>query len=143
TDEDLKHLAGFPKLKTLVLRDGQASNAALSYVGKLNTREWLLIVSAHDVVDEGVAHLSKLRKLQCILIANSQITDESFKIFAGMPSLTYLELPENRFTNRGLSYLRDMVQLEVLHLARGDLSGITDEGLVHLEGLANLQSLGL
>lgn len=143
TGEDLKHLAGFPKLKVLFLHNKQASNAGLAYVGKLSHLEKLYILHAPDLGDEGVAHLSKLHKLKCVLINDSQITDDSLKVFASMPSLQILDLEDNHFTNHGLAHLSHMGQLISLNFGRGDVSGITDEGLAHLEGLENLEELGL
>jgi hypothetical protein len=45
-----------------------------------------------------------------------------------------------KVTDAGLMHLRELTQLQYLHLTRTE---ITDAGLVHLKGLTNLQTLGL
>jgi Ran GTPase-activating protein (RanGAP) involved in mRNA processing and transport len=70
------------------------------------------------------------------------ITDESLKTFSRLPRLEGLSLQGNRFTDKGLEYLRAMKQLKRLCIGLGD-NQITDEGLVYLKALANLEVLDL
>lgn len=143
TGEDLKCLSGFPRLKQLALSRNQASDTGLFYIGQLKHLESLVIWDAILVSDAGVAHLSNLGQLRFIHLSNSKITDDSLKTFAAMPSLEGLSLQENHFTDRGLVYLSQMTQLKSLSVGLGDVKGITDEGLVHLKGLKNLEDLDL
>lgn len=140
---DLKCLAGFPKLKMLALNRMQTSDLSLVAVGEMTSLEGLFLPEAGGITDEGIAFLSKLHHLKGLNLNGSQVTDESLKILATLPSLEDLGVQNNHFTDRGLAYLSHMMQLKCLHVGLGNVKGITDEGLVHLKGLVNLEKLDL
>jgi hypothetical protein len=63
-----------------------------------------------------------------------------------MYQLTGLALQGNKFTDVGLSYLKDLKNIETLWVdlyANGKQGLLTDQGLKHLEGLTKLKELGV
>src|SRR4029077_16423144 len=77
SDEVLRHLAAFPRLKRLMLHGGQASDEGLTYVGNLRELEEIYMWDAKSLSDKGIARLANLRRLTSIHVDNSRITDES------------------------------------------------------------------
>ena len=142
TDGALYRLDGFPRLRRLLLYEGQATDQGLAEVGRLKHLEHLYMWDAGKVTDAGIAHLRKLRKLKYLHCDDSQMADESLRVLAALPRLERLWLQGNRFTDRGLAYLEGMTQLEELWIGMGP-TNITDDGVQHLKGLVNLERLGL
>ena len=142
SDEALRYLGAFPKLRNLLLKGTQATDEGLRHVGQLNRLETLYMWDATAVSDAGIAHLRGLKRLRTIHCNRSKITDESLRILATLPALEELSLQENRFTNAGLEHLQAMHRLRRLWVGLG-ASGITDDGMVYLQGLTQLEQLDL
>ena len=120
TDKGCVHLKEIPSLKILSFYEGrcQITGAGLVDVSKIATLESLSLNVTGPITDDGIAHLSKMRSLKKLDIANSQITD------------------------RGLGYLSQIKTLETLNLPQRD-QHITDVGLAHLGQMPNLKSLSV
>jgi hypothetical protein len=142
SDQVLRHLDGFPRLKRLLLHGGQASDEGMAFVGKLRELEELYMWDATNLSDKGIARLADLTRLKSIHVSNSRITDESLDVFGRMRQLEQLSLQGNHFTDRGLEHLAGLSHLEDLWIGIGDCQ-VTDAGLVHLEGLSMLTTLEL
>jgi Leucine-rich repeat (LRR) protein len=143
TDEVLSHLDGLPRLEMLLLHGTQASDKGLVHVGKLTNLRRLLMWDAHDVTDAGVAHLAGCRKLEYLHLSESQIGDESARVFSQLPRLKGLSLQGNNLTDEGLVHLGEMTQLTDLWIGCMDerRSKLTDDGLAHLANLTELDTL--
>jgi hypothetical protein len=142
SDECLSYVRKFGRLKKLLLRGGQATDAALANLRGNDSLETVMIWDASAVTDAGAAHLSTLPKLELVHISNSQITDETLRYFSGLPRLERLSLQGNHFTDNGLEYIKDMTHLKELILGLGR-NEITDDGLRFLSRLTNLERLDL
>jgi len=80
-------------------------------------------------------------KVTQIDLTNSLITDKDMELLSGMSSLEHLSLNGCRnLTDDGLVYLRPLPQLQGLALER---TNVTDAGMVHLKGLTKLGFLSL
>src|SRR6185369_10233433 len=104
----------FPRLRELLLKESQASDECLAAAAKLPLLEKIYCWDAAKVTDAGTAHLSRLSRLKHIHISGSQITDESLRTFGTMPQLEQLSLQQNQFTDRGLSYVKNLKHLKAL-----------------------------
>lgn len=142
TDEALRAVKAFPRLKRLALYKGQASDEALASVAGLKALEGLFIWDAEKITDAGVKHLAGLPKLETIHISNGQLGDGALEVFAGLPALKHLSLQGNAFSDEGLKHLEDMKQLRSLWIGNNRKS-ITDAGVKHLAGLTMLEQLDL
>lgn len=144
--DSLEHVAAFPRLKTLLLKDGQATDAGLARLRGMEHLERIYMWDASAVTDAGAAHLAAVPNLAYIHLSNSQITDEAIHSWQALPKLYGLSLQGNRFSDKALEYAAKIPTLRELFVGNGDGSGgttITDDGLAHLEGLANLERLDL
>jgi hypothetical protein len=140
TDDIKMYLPAFPRLKLLLLYEGQATDECLKAIGQLSHLERLYLWDARTVTDKGVAHLSNLRKVKYIHLSFSNISDESLRTFGTMKQLEGLSLQGNRFTDVGLEHLKDLPELTSLAVDLGP-THITDAGLAHLHGLKKLRDL--
>jgi beta-lactamase regulating signal transducer with metallopeptidase domain/protocatechuate 3,4-dioxygenase beta subunit len=142
SDEALKHVAAFPRLKGLFLKEGQASDEGLSNVRGLTNLERVFMWDAARVTDKGAAELAALPNLQYIHLSNSQITDEAIRLWQRLPKLHGLSLQGNRFTDRGLEYAAQIPNLREFFVGNGE-TAITDAGLAYLAELPSLERLDL
>jgi hypothetical protein len=89
--------------------------------------------------DEDMACLANLKRLRRLLISEYEayLTDAGMSHLAGLTELELLYIGGPQLTDKALSYLSNMKKLQRLSI-RG---AFTDDGLRHLEGLENLQSV--
>jgi hypothetical protein len=141
----LRHLTAFPKLRDLLLTQGQATDDGLKHVGQLTNLERLRMWDAPDVKDAGVAHLSRLTKLKWLHISNSKMTDKSLGVLAQLPSLEILAVQYHGFTDNGVAKFKGNTRIRSLWLAGrgGDGNDITDRSMPSLSTLTNLEELDL
>lgn len=141
----LQYLPKFPNLKRLLLAGAQVDDPGMRFLAELPRLEHLYLWDALLVSDDGVDHLRFLKNLRYIHISDSQITDESLKLFGELSHLEGLSLQFNRFTDRGLEYLTSLQNLERLWVCGKDdrPNSITDTGLSSLHHLKKLKELGV
>ena len=72
-----------------------------------------------------------------IMLNERGLTDDDLVLFESAPTTRGLFLFKNQLTDKGLIHLKDLHELETLHLRRN--GAITDAGLAHLENLKNLK----
>lgn len=142
TDEALRAVGQFPRLKELYLANGQATDDALKVLSGLKGLEVLLIWDAKQVTDAGVGHLAGLTKLRKVHLSNGQLGDDSLAVFGWLPAIRELSLQGSTFSDDGLKHLAGLKQLRHLWLGMSR-KPITDAGARHLAGLTALESLDL
>ena len=163
TDDGLRHIRGWKRLKVLDLSELGITDDGLRHVAELTALETLDLVRT-KVTDKGLVHLKRLENLRKLQLYFLPITDAGTVHLKGLTSLKALHFHDARITDSGLENLRDMLDLEVLQL-RGALvtdrsmpiigkmtklrhldltrTKVTDEGLAHLGALSGLTSLRL
>jgi hypothetical protein len=145
-DEFLAALEDLPRLEALVTLYGPASDDGLRMISRARGLKSITMLYASRVTDRGVEYLAQLKVLESLKLNDSQITDESLRILSQLPRLKELDVQGSRVTNDGLKHISRMHQLESLWVC--SLEGkcnlaISDDGLVHLRELSQLQVLGL
>jgi hypothetical protein len=113
-DVQVSALAELPDLVVLDIGSNEIRNAGFSYLAGLRNLAYLTANSAWHIDDDGVAHLSCLRKLKKLDLASTKVTDH------------------------GLAYLSPLVELEDLNL---DSCKISDAGIAHLAANQKLRKL--
>ena len=141
---------------------GHADDALMTHIGRL-TQLKRLNLSGTFVTGTGLANIEKLTALEKLVLPNHPISDDDLAHLAGLTRLKHLYLNAGvQVTNRGLTHLSGMRQLESLGLIntrittlepiRGltqlkelQLQGapITDAGLEPVEGFTSLEWLFL
>lgn len=142
SDEALRAARAFPRLERLLLHKAQATDEAMTSVEGLKELRWFFVWDAVKLTDAGVKHLAGLKRLENVHLSNGGLGDGTLEVLSTLPNLKAMSLQGNAFTNEGLAHLVGMEQLESLWVGLGK-GEITDAGLVHLEGLTNLKTLDL
>jgi 5-hydroxyisourate hydrolase-like protein (transthyretin family) len=142
TDEGLRTVSAFPRLKRLFLSKGQATDGGLPAVRGLTDLETVFLWDADQVTDAGIQHLAGLPKLREIHVNGGRIEDGALAAFAGLPRLERLSLSGNAFTDDGLKHLSGLTNLRSLWIGMNK-KPLTEAGLRHLAGLTGLTDLTL
>ncbi|HEY3963123.1 MAG TPA: M56 family metallopeptidase [Planctomycetaceae bacterium] len=147
TDQALAHLAGFPRLKRLMMCETQVSDDGLEFVGRLPELEELFIWDGATITDKGVAHLRTLRKLKFLLLGSAAITDEAVAHLSHVSSIETLLLDSNGLTDKSLEYASKLPSLRELEVGNwapeSRQARITPAGLEHVRKMPALKRLGI
>src|SRR5262249_22783719 len=127
TDEALRAVSAFPRLKRLFLHKGQATDDALRSLSQLGELEVLFVWDAGRITDTGIAHLAGLAKLKDLHFNNGPLSDATLAVFGRLPELRKLSLQGNSFSDDGLKHLAALKQLRALWVGM-NRRPITDAG---------------
>ncbi len=105
TDEDIKQIAVFTKIRTLRLGETRVTSRCLY-------------------------HLRGLPNLALIYLNGTQINDDGFEYLMLLPALEYLNLDNTSVSDKCLTYLKRCTRLESVSLER---TQVTQAGLDNLE----------
>jgi 5-hydroxyisourate hydrolase-like protein (transthyretin family) len=142
SDEALRQVGAFPRLRELLLCKGQATDDGLKAITRLKELEKVLIWDAEHITDAGALNFAGLKKLNYVQLSNAQIGDATLAVLAQSPSLTGLSLQGNSFTDAGLKHLAGKRQFRILWVSARK-QRFTDAGMRQLAGLKELQVLGI
>src|SRR5262249_46398828 len=142
TDEALRAMGAFPRLKRLYLRDGQATDEGLRSLAGLRDLEVLFVWDAKQISDAGGGHLADLHKPRELHFSNGQLGDAALAVFGRLPGLRHLSLQGNSFSDEGLRHLAGLKQLRSLWVGM-NWRPLTDAGTLHLADLTALEQLDL
>jgi WD40 repeat protein len=162
TDDDVRQLQGFPRLRSVNLRTTAITDAGLKHLELLTdlvelTLDWTKVSPAAVVrlvkdradflhlslfgvpfKDNDLAELKNLTELRFLGLRASAVTDPGLAYLKPFTKLRGLTLMSTAVGDTGLAHLKDLTALEDLDL---DRTVITDAGLPHLKGLVKLRRL--
>ncbi|HZN32753.1 MAG TPA: hypothetical protein VFB80_03010 [Pirellulaceae bacterium] len=134
----LKALAELRTTTYLSLEGAPIDDAALAYVGQLESLEYLYLKQTR-VRGSGLSQL-KLSSLTHLSLRELPIDDAALASLPTLPLLAHLGLDHTQVTDAGLGELARYPQLDTLWL---DYAPITDAGLAKLAALPKLRTLCL
>lgn len=141
TDETLFYLQKLPRLKTLTLTRGQASDKGLNYLRGMEHLESVCLINTVGVTDAGIAPLATLPKLTWFCAHGvEQLTDESLRHLGQASNLQDVMIDGPRFTDAGFKHLQGLKHLQNLSLSV-DSELVTDKSLQALSGQTEMESL--
>jgi hypothetical protein len=138
TDDDLVHLAAFPKLKSLIV-DRLVTDVGLAHIPRPD-RLVHFNASSTSLSDEFLKRLSGSRRLEQLWLDGTLVTDRGLSRLGPLPLLRTLALDATKITDDGLAILEPMPSLESLSIGS---TSITDAGLAHVTRYRSLTHLGL
>jgi len=138
TDASLATIASLPSLQKLRLRGtGVRGECAESFAQMAQVID--LDLSETKFGSEGLASVGKMPKLVRLNLWLTEVDDTGIESLAPLKALTHLNLDNVRgITDRSLSRISEMSELELLHLGG---TSVTAAGLPRLYGLKNMKSL--
>ncbi len=125
-------------LERVWLRHTGASQSALQAVTRVSSIRRFYIIG-RDLDDAAFAKSSALPNLQEFSVFESKVGDAAMAWVAQSKDLRILEVYQSRVTDDGLAKLAQLTELRKLWLIY--CPAVTDAGIVHLEGLPNLNEL--
>jgi len=151
-DKGMKHIAQLTNLRDLILfKAGDLTNKGLAELAKLKCLTKLHLGRGAKISVSGLKSLNSLKKLKDLTIQNVK-QDNSIMDISGLTALEDLSIGlhrkykggtivyESSFQDKDLACLANLTRLKKLWLSG---AGISDEGIRHLSGLTNLESLGI
>ncbi len=162
TDEGMDDVADFVGLTDLSLEHLPITGKGLAALKDLPLKA--LAIGATQVDDQAMQHLDAWKLEHLSLYRNARLSDEGLRHLRNQPALESLMIRGLKVGEAGVAHLADLKKLRVLNasLVMDDASlvhlrdlhslerlglyscpGITDKGVAHLEGLANLRFLQL
>lgn len=137
SDDDLAPLAKLEDLSSLYLADKPITDAGLVHISRLNKLTFLALPGS--VTDAGLKHLAGLTNLVTLSLDGTAVTGPGLEHLDCAGSLYHLSLREAaKFTDAGMPQVAKMTQLRTLNLWG---TRVTDEGLAHVKDLKNLEQL--
>ena len=138
-DAGLKQLQRHTTLELLFLSNTSITDAGLAHLAELTSLHTLLLGDT-KITDAGLIHLKGLTNLKSLQLGGTQVSDAGLESLKGF-ELDSLPIPADATTNLGLkNYLAAIKPAPELYLSQWK---ITDAGLEHLKGQADLQILNL
>ncbi|MFP6768392.1 MAG: twin-arginine translocase subunit TatC, partial [Planctomycetaceae bacterium] len=128
TDEHLRRLAGFKKLRVLDLRNSSITDDGLTALVSLTNLQVLNLADT-KITNAGLETLAGLKTLKTLLISSPEIDDGAMASITSHSGLEVLNLVGTRISDDGLEKLDRLKTLQSLFLSGND---ITDKGLAIL-----------
>jgi hypothetical protein len=144
TDQGLAEIGTLKKLRRLEIRGcRQVTDKGLHALAGLENLEELDFWLSAAITDEGLAGLARLPRLRFAELSDlKSVTPAGWAALAKAPSLRELYFNYCALDDDGLAELGKIKDLEFLAYYQHQQTGkITDQGLLHLKGLANLRRL--
>ncbi len=140
TDADLALVARLDEVTSLRgMVNSSVTDEGLKHLAALRS---LTSLSLDDtaITDAGLVHVSKLQSLEILSFNNTAISDEGLRQIAALTNLTQVFANDTQITDEGLQHLSGLTRLTHLELAG---TRITGAGVKHLAPLQSLVSLDL
>jgi Leucine Rich repeat len=122
-----------------IFPDLRNMSVVLPHVGRLRRLE-CLVLRASAITDADLAHLEGSTTLRWLQLKSTDLGDAGLAHLKNLTRLQWLDLSNTKVTDAGLLHLQEMTELEKLEL---NGTQISDAGLSHLRNLAKLKSLSL
>lgn len=140
TDSQMKFILRMSNLKKLDLRYTAISDDGLLSIGRMNQLV-SLDLSGTDVTSQGMNSLRGLKKLKELSLDKTQVDDAGMAAISSLNSLEKLSLEDGSISNRGLEHIGHLSELKLLSIH--NMETVNEDGLRHLEGLKELETLYL
>ena len=146
TDQDLESIVDrFPNITGLSLRGNQhhsITNEGLKHLSRLKKLTTLKLINCMKITDEGLQQLTQLNLTILDLTGCRRIGNVGLQYLSQLHNLTHLDLTGcHKIGNAGLQYLSQLHNLSYLNLTF--CYQITDNGFQFLSQLYNLTTLNL
>lgn len=138
-DDSLTLVALFPELTDISLEETPITDRGLAHLSKLRKVEWLNLYRT-KIGDAGLESLSHIGSLKFLPIGETGVTDKGLEHLRGLSDLEYLGLRATKITDTGLDTVARLTTLRGLHVGE---TKVTDRGVQKLASLTKLEKLWL
>ena len=148
TKAELESLAQVSNLRGIDFFDCGLTDGDMEYLKPLEGLRLLSLTCNEKITSNGLQHISGLTNLIFLSLDGVYVKDEGIKVLLGLTKLKHFDLSETGVRDASLEVVAGFNDLEVLDVSYnspddGQVGGITDNGLVYLNGLKKLRKLCL
>jgi hypothetical protein len=144
TDETMQLLEQFPALREFELLRSDVTDRGVSQLEHCPEMHHLSFWDNKYITPEAMKSIKKLRRLHTLYLDGVLNSEEGIAHLKELPQLRELLIgdfrDESTITNAALRHVGEMKSLQLLRIHS---ASVTDEGLIHLEGLSQLKELSL
>ncbi|MGD0900974.1 MAG: hypothetical protein ABR915_24340 [Thermoguttaceae bacterium] len=138
-DSSIQYVGAFPQLNFLQAYLSHATPDRSAHLAGLPVLEFATLTGI-GVDDRALGSLKGSRRLKCLYLGDTSITNAGVASIRGMDALVLLDLSSTKVGDDALENLGATVHLQWLDLGRTQIAG---PGLRHLNALKELQDLNL
>src|SRR6266511_2850138 len=131
-------LTELPALERLTLTGVHMTDETMAILKRMQKLRTLWI--ARSVTDAGLVHLTKLERLEELIVQDASLRGVGLKHLLSLKSLRSIDFSYSRFTNDSLSHIGQLKQVRTVTMRTCNL---TDCDLRHLSKLTEIQALNL
>lgn len=128
------------KLEVLLIDDPTLDDEKMKQISEITSLRWLRIWDHAEFTTAEIEPLNRLKRLEELELAGTELPLEAYRILAALPSLKHLDLHETSVDDQALNLLSKSTSLETLNI---EGSNATDEGLMSLEKLSTLKIVNI
>ena len=143
-DEALEILQEFPGLREFGLLRSEVTDRALEQLEHCPEIHYMDLWANKNITPEAMKYVKKMRRLHTFYSMGTHNSEEGIAQLKELPQLRELLIGDDRdestISNAALKHIGEM---KSLHLLSIHSASVTDEGLVHLENLAQLKEVTL
>ncbi|MGI8981417.1 MAG: hypothetical protein ACR2FY_19495 [Pirellulaceae bacterium] len=139
-DSDLRQLAVFPNLHSLIIQAPNVTDEGLSHLRGVRGVKQFEFSGNRRASGKNWHFLSGWQQLRFLSFHDSLFDDDDVRTLPALKNLKKLRVSETIISNAGLERISLLTSLESLDLSS---TQVTDKGLVHLRRLVNLKELSL
>jgi len=148
TDKSVPYLAQIPTLEYLELNYSCLTDFSAPEIAKLPKLKSLHAFGPNLLTNSGLRHLVKIKSLEFLSTGSDAVTDIGLADLVQLPNLKTLRLICPKITDKGLSEIANMKNLEKLSLTvsypfQSEQTFITISDITCLNEMTNLKSLAL
>lgn len=138
-DDQIRMLAGLPKLKKLRLWGAGITDAVFDELVELDSIVDVGLENT-EITDAGLQRLEQMQQLRTVFLRrNTYLTDAAFDVFPKLPHLTAILCLYHNITDEALVKIKDLEDLRVLDV-RG-CATLSDDGFLQLGKLKKLEQV--
>ncbi len=146
TDAHLSGISHCRYLQRIEIDGATVSDVGLRQVAKVSTLRWIRLNQLPQVSDQGIEALSKIPQLEALLLNSLSLTDRCLPAISRLEGLRKLairsDLPMRQITDQGVAHLAGMEQLESLELTPCPLQNTSLATMGSLRSLRRLDISG-
>lgn len=140
-NSDMRLIEGVPFVETFSANQTAITDAGLKRLAPCRDIRELSLMGNPMLTGSGFEELQKLDKIESLALEGTAMSNSAMAHLKDKSALTLLNLSSTRVGDRGLGYIENLTNLEVLVLH--GCGGVTDAGLKHLSKMTKLEWLVL
>ena len=113
-------------VKMAILEGNRVDDQIMKHVSRMPRLEVLIVKNA-KITDKGISHLQQMKRLRQLTVKYCSISDESIAMIAKLDRLSLVKLYGTKITPKGIDQLRGILEFANIDFRRGAFLGVACE----------------